>query len=236
MTLEKLYEQYEELKKQKENISNQIKTIEKQIEDNEKNVFHPKWGNLEEWEYIPKNIKKVIVGTFPSQKVCNSEKADEGFFYESDKNDFWDFFDLKGKSKTEKISWCKNNHVGFLDIIKQCKRFGNLKNSELVYDSYDCNLIGVKITNLNSINENVLIICTSLDETYGPLNYLKKLGEISYDNNLGKNIKNGNLKIGNKNLKFVALPSPSCLNRKYNSKEVVEKAYKTYILGSDKNA
>lgn len=235
MILEELYEQYEELKKQKEKINNQIKAKKKHIIDNEKNIFHPKWGNLEDWEYIPQNIKKVIVGTFPSQKICNSKKVDECFFYESDKNDFWNFFGLNSKNKQDKILWCENNHVGFLDILKQCKRFGELENSKLVYDSYDCNLCydNDDIANLNSINDNVLLICTSLDENYGPLNYLKKIGDISYDNNLGKNIKNGNLKIDNKNFKFIALPSPSRLNQKYKGREVIEETYKKYILGDD---
>ncbi len=207
------------------NVGNLYRYFDKQVKS-----IHPKWGNKKNWMYLPKIVDKIVVGTMPPKKYCHKlyeeyYNSNEAFFYESENNEFWQFFNLKDKDK--KIKWAEDNHVGFIDLIEECEHKDgkagdiNLKNEVLT----DC---------LKEIPSSVELIFTGYDVPYGAIYYFKKaykckLTNIEIIEVFGVKIKKALAKIDNKIFRITMLPSPSRRCAKYSLSEK-EKAYRSILL------
>ena len=159
-------------------------------------VYHPKWSdNGKECNFIPKGMKKLIIGTMPPKKLCvnkkgikiydNHKNQNVDFFYGSSKNKLWrilsnisknkdilynkDYVKIKDNYKDYLVGirkkFSKEYHIGFVDVIESC-----IHNED---SSKDSDLLSIKSnkTLLKILKKcpQVEIFCTSKDT----LNLLK---------------------------------------------------------------
>lgn len=87
--------------------------------------------------FIPKNIKYLILGSFYSKGLGLNSGYD--WYYGSKYNQFWKILEIvygvRLKDKSSKIKLFKDLKIGFADIIESCERKHN--------NSSDLNLINI---------------------------------------------------------------------------------------------
>lgn len=83
--------------------------------------------------YIPVNVEKLIIGSFPIGKFTNPDRACEidvntefNFYYGGNKNTLWkilgDCFNQRLKSVDDIKSFLTSNRIGVIDVISSCVR------------------------------------------------------------------------------------------------------------------
>lgn len=76
--------------------------------------------------FIPKNIKYLIVGSFPGKEQTHRDITEDQWFYGAPRNQFWKIlelvYDRELKTKKEKQQLFESKGVGITDVIKSCVR------------------------------------------------------------------------------------------------------------------
>ena len=76
--------------------------------------------------FIPKNIKCLIVGSFPGKEQTQCELDDHQWFYGAPRNQFWKILQLVYQKdlgvRKEKQELFEEHGIGITDVIKSCIR------------------------------------------------------------------------------------------------------------------
>ncbi len=110
--------------------------------------FHP-YG-----EFIPKNAKSMIIGSFPIGKFTNPERSGEikahefNFFFGGEKNLLWrligDRFNRTLKSKDDIVGLLEEKGIGLGDVIRSCeRRNGSASDADLLNIEWNKDLLRI---------------------------------------------------------------------------------------------
>lgn len=76
--------------------------------------------------FVPKNIKCLIVGSFPGKEQTGMELDDTHWFYGAPRNQFWKILEMvyerELKNRKQKQELFEEAGIGITDIIKSCVR------------------------------------------------------------------------------------------------------------------
>jgi G:T/U-mismatch repair DNA glycosylase len=169
--------------------------------------------------FIPKKIKKLIIGTIPphrfcknahNQFLCKINDDDVRFYYGSRDNYFWNLMASISKQtfikKNNKASimqrklFLEKKEIGITDIIKSCNRKNNSSSDNKLFK------IDYKKIDLLNILKNYPNIDTLIYTSEFVKKCIYNIFKI-YHKNKGK--KNYNIEINNKIYNVIILYSPS---------------------------
>jgi len=87
--------------------------------------------------FIPKNIKSLIVGSFPGKQQTQSELDETHWFYGAPRNQLWKILELvyktELKNRQQKQRLFEEAGIGMTDIIKCCVRIEGTNLDENLY-------------------------------------------------------------------------------------------------------
>ena len=144
--------------------------------------------------YFNNDSRVLILGSFPSVK-----SREEGFYYGNPRNSFWKiisgfFFQEEPKTVQDKKELLSKTQIALWDIVTGCEIIGSRDDSIKNYKVADLSIV------LNSAPVKFIIL-------NGGTAY--KIFKKAYGKNIGED---GILKIGERLIKLIALPSTSPAN------------------------
>lgn len=79
--------------------------------------------------FIPKNVRVLIVGSFPGKEVTHKILSEDEWFYGSKRNQFWKIisgvYETNLETKAEKQNLFEKHGIGIVDIFLKVKRKGS---------------------------------------------------------------------------------------------------------------
>jgi hypoxanthine-DNA glycosylase len=76
--------------------------------------------------FVPKNIKYLIVGSFPGKEQTQCDISEGQWFYGAPRNQFWKIlelvYDRELRTRKEKQQLFESKGIGITDVIKTCVR------------------------------------------------------------------------------------------------------------------
>ena len=103
-------------------------------------------------DYIPKNARYMLIGSFPIGKFTNPDKKHEikdheiDFFFGGEKNLLWKLlglcFDVELKTKSDIVKFLRSKNLAIGDVIQACRRRnGSASDAALCDIEWNLNLL-----------------------------------------------------------------------------------------------
>lgn len=207
--------------------------------------------------YTPDNITKLIIGSIPPARFCKNDpnvntklkEKDVNWYYGSQDNSFWDIlgniFDKKfTKNNTkeaieERKDFLAENHIGILDIVKNCSRQDDSAQDNKLSDMELLPIETIKTLlrkhNIETIFYTSTYIKSLMYKLLGICHKTDKAG-VKNDQELCLKNKHWVLEIDGKKYKIRILYSPSPNGLRRVNKEIRQKQYEKFLNNQPSDA